>query len=297
MDRKKGFTLIELLVVVAIIGILAAILLPMLNQAREYGRRAVCLSNVKQLTLAWIMYAEDNNNSIPGAFVGLNAWYCPTDGSCCNQNYNVPGACWVNWINGASDLPANWEIAMQNGQIWPYVNDYNMYKCPNGEPAASVTYNIVQAMHGMRRRGCGWCGTDANEGTLINTTPSGCGSYHDNINTVTNPSSRLVFVDEGYIAQGAFYVEPWGCHNGNWFVDKPPVRHGNGTNFSFVDGHAEYHKWVDACTLNVIGGSSAYDASGTEDPCFGGNCGDNNPLHSCYRTDYPWLRRAAWGCW
>jgi prepilin-type N-terminal cleavage/methylation domain-containing protein len=58
--RREGFTLIELLVVIAIIAILMAILIPTLNRARELGKRATCLSNLKQLTLAWIMYADDN---------------------------------------------------------------------------------------------------------------------------------------------------------------------------------------------------------------------------------------------
>ncbi len=61
---KKGFTLIELLVVIAIIAVLMAILMPTLNTAREQGRRTVCLGNLKQLTLAWIMYADENNDKL-----------------------------------------------------------------------------------------------------------------------------------------------------------------------------------------------------------------------------------------
>ena len=64
MDKRRGFTLVELLVVIAIIAILMAILLPALNRAREQGRRAVCLNNLKQLTLAWIMYADENDDRI-----------------------------------------------------------------------------------------------------------------------------------------------------------------------------------------------------------------------------------------
>ena len=59
MNQRRGFTLIELLVVIAVIAILMAILMPALNKAREIGKRAVCLSNLKQLTLGWTMYAND----------------------------------------------------------------------------------------------------------------------------------------------------------------------------------------------------------------------------------------------
>ena len=64
MGKPRGFTLIELLVVIAIIAILMAILMPALNRAREQGKRAACLSNLKQLTLSWIMYADENDDRI-----------------------------------------------------------------------------------------------------------------------------------------------------------------------------------------------------------------------------------------
>ena len=63
MSRKRqGFTLIELLVVISIIAVLMAILMPALKRAREQGQRAVCISTLKQLTLCWIMYADDNDD-------------------------------------------------------------------------------------------------------------------------------------------------------------------------------------------------------------------------------------------
>jgi prepilin-type N-terminal cleavage/methylation domain-containing protein len=65
--RRRAFTLIELLVVVAIIAILMAVLLPAMQRAREQGKRAVCLSNVKQFGLSWVLYADDNDQKIINA--------------------------------------------------------------------------------------------------------------------------------------------------------------------------------------------------------------------------------------
>ena len=65
MRRRQGFTLIELLVVIAIIGILAAMVFPVFARARESARKAVCLSNVKNIALAIQMYLGDNNDVLP----------------------------------------------------------------------------------------------------------------------------------------------------------------------------------------------------------------------------------------
>ena len=63
-SKRNGFTLIELLVVIAIIGVLAGLLLPALNKAREKGRQTVCLNNLKQIHLGMMLYADDNNDFI-----------------------------------------------------------------------------------------------------------------------------------------------------------------------------------------------------------------------------------------
>ena len=76
--------MIELLVVIAIIAVLMAILMPALNRAREQGKRAACLSNVKQMGLAWIMYADDNDGKIVSGNTSLGG-------------HNKDGTCWVYW--------------------------------------------------------------------------------------------------------------------------------------------------------------------------------------------------------
>jgi len=72
MNKREDFTLIELLVVIAIIAVLMAISVPALNRTREQGKRAACLNNLKQLALAWIMYADENDDKIVSGAGGVN---------------------------------------------------------------------------------------------------------------------------------------------------------------------------------------------------------------------------------
>ncbi|RYX82882.1 DUF1559 domain-containing protein [bacterium] len=111
---KQAFTLIELLVVIAIIGILAAILFPVFARAREGARKASCQSNLKQLALGYLMYADDNDGGLATV----------------SPNYSIP----------ASPLRgARWEWA---DQIYPYVKSAAVYVCPS-DPA-----NIPTATNG-----------------------------------------------------------------------------------------------------------------------------------------------------
>jgi prepilin-type N-terminal cleavage/methylation domain-containing protein/prepilin-type processing-associated H-X9-DG protein len=225
MNERRGFTLIELLVVIAVIAILMAILMPALRAAREQGKRSVCLSNLKQLNLAWIMYSDDNNGKIPYSDV----WYSWT------ANPSV-GPCWVEWYDIPSKLlgrepkEADWIKGVKNGSLWSYCKSVKLYKCPTGIRGEIVTYTIVDSMNGY----CGW---DEYTPKLKITNRS----------QILRPGNRAVFLDEGKLSKGTwgvlYSVEAW--------FDAPPTRHSNGTNFSFADGHSEFWKWHDMRTLKT----------------------------------------------
>jgi len=234
MKKRRGFTLIELLVVIAIIAVLMAILMPALKRAREQGQRAVCIGNLKQLGLAWILYCDDNDDRIVnGAPQGTRGRaVAPTSG---NHKNEVP------WVGNcvASDYGSGGQLdersqkqAIMEGALWSYVKEDGLYACPTGVRGELLTYAAMDGVNGLPRTGT----ANVQQRWLKRRTDIR-GSH----------ALRLVYIDEGWVTPDSFATH-W--DRGEWW-DDPPVRHGDGTNMTFADGHAEYHKWSGIDTIKV----------------------------------------------
>jgi len=222
MHRLKGFTLIELLVVIAIIAVLMAILMPALHRVREQGKRAVCLNNLRELGLAWNMYADENDDKLVNGAIG----YSNRNMSWGDHRNEVA---WVDRID-----KTNWDAALKaikDGALWPYLRDVKVYRCPTGRRGEALTYAIMFSMNAV-------CHAEV-KGVR--------GAHIKKRSEITNPAPalRLVFIDEGWMTPDAFAVE---YDEEEWF-DDPPVRHGDGTDVAFADGHAEYWKWKGIDTI------------------------------------------------
>jgi prepilin-type N-terminal cleavage/methylation domain-containing protein/prepilin-type processing-associated H-X9-DG protein len=253
VDKKRtGFTLIELLVVISVIAVLMAILMPALKRAREQGQRAVCLSTLKQLTLCWIMYADDNDDKLVNGEAGIN-WNSRSMHA--NERYWV-GQCWdqYNTPGGHRLTRQQQTAAIQDGIFWigNYVRDLGAFACPTGIRDEMLTYNLFDGVNGMPRTGT-YSGVTPSKG------PNGKPLWVKKRGQIADPGNRLVFIDEGWATPDSFAV--YWADTFTWW-DNAPCRHGDGTNVSYADGRVEYHKWKGAMTVKFGREHKDYHGSG-----------------------------------
>ena len=241
--RRRGFTLIELLVVIAIIAILMGILMPALNRVREQGKRTTCLSNLKNLTLAWIMYADSNDDKLVNGDSGeyrtnRPAMYTDRTRPFNQSHYNEKPWCEVDTMN-AGMTEQQKKQAIMDGALWPYTTTLKLYKCPTVERKVLQAYGHISPP--VRTYSI------ADSMNCVDWPDMGAKMFKKR-SEIKDATFRILFLDDGGTNPSA--LGGWTVYTNQWkWWDPPPVRHGDGSTFSFADGHSEYHKWMDPRTI------------------------------------------------
>ncbi len=303
MKTRRAFTLVELLVVISIIALLMAILLPALNRAREQGKRALCLSNLRQLTACWIMYADDNSDKLVNAAPrsgdpcpdcpgpdcpGDCAAHIPTPGDGDDTTpFHINELPWIgkgwhdNYNGGQIASEECQKCAIETGALYKYIRDNDIYRCPNGRKGALATYTIIDSMNGLYH----WraAGNAAKPYCLKNRMQ------------IKHVSKRIVFMCAGFLTSDSYavYYGPGGygssgdCPGRGWF-EAPTARHGGGTILSFADGHSSYMRYRSKWTLEYSKNFEAFDGTVIR-------CDPPVPLDDCGALND--LYNIQMGCW
>jgi prepilin-type N-terminal cleavage/methylation domain-containing protein/prepilin-type processing-associated H-X9-DG protein len=250
--KKPGFTLIELLVVIAIIAILAGLLLPALSQSKVRAQAIGCMNNIRQLTTAWFLYADDESDRL----VNNHG----------RDETRLRRETWANNVQDWSNSPDNTNLTLlTEAKLANYLGkSAAVFKCPADRSIAAS---------GPRIRSMSMNSLVGDPGELTNRFNPAYIQFFKS-SEVINPPQIFVFLDEhpDTINDGFFMNRlddpSWG--------NLPASYHNGATSFSFADGHTETHRW------RVTG------PGGTIRPPVQGGVGGTFP--AAPTTDFDWLK-------
>jgi prepilin-type N-terminal cleavage/methylation domain-containing protein/prepilin-type processing-associated H-X9-DG protein len=238
---RDGFTLMELLVVIFVIALLAALLAPAMASSGMDSAAAKCMSNFRQVSAAWQMYANEN--------MGVFAYN--TQGEP-NEDFAWIAGGWLNYEGSPDDTDLQ-DLLGPHAQIAPYIKTAALFKCPTDMSLSFGTtgaprirsYSMSQAI------GYGLNGQPVGQGQWLPSVYAGgpwqCYFKESDLGRPA-PSKLWLLVDENpdSINDAAFAFEmPSGSGGSDTgWIDIATKLHGNACGFGFVDGHAEIHQWM-----------------------------------------------------
>jgi prepilin-type N-terminal cleavage/methylation domain-containing protein len=265
--RRRGFTLIELLIVIAIIVILISILIPMVMRAKEMAARTVCLSNIRQLQLGWIAYANEHQGHFCTSAFTTAAF---------DDALTLPGMMLPNqderggWL--ARKDEKDFIVDFPNSRLWPYVHDINTYYCPNDTrpvkgqgdmlPFGFTTNQFSPAFvtsYGMN----GMLGCYG----LLSAAPNGLSNQKQipkmkRLSDIKHPERTFVFLEVSGPGNLTEVLPPVYPHLSTPVFAPSFHRSGNrieGSTISFADGHAIFWSYASPITLpHVFNGYTDY---------------------------------------
>ncbi len=244
---RRAFTLIELLVVIAIIAILAAMLLPALASAKKRATQATCLSNQKQLALAWMMYADDNADRVIGFSTAAGAsppnWRVEADLVTTPVPAGLTGQAALIWL---------FETGYKNQPLNQYAPSPDIMHCPGDIRTTIAKHFCWDSYSGVN----GFMGGD--------TAYQNLSGFISKRSQLIHLSDRFLWVEE--CASQTVTADGQGCgeNQRTWdmssgtpalnFVDavwgdSPAAFHGANSTFNFADGHAESRKWLSGSVI------------------------------------------------